>query len=79
MHQTAKDESVPAQDSRKVLTTVFISLLIDLLGFTVILPLFPSLLEFYQKNDKASHVLFSRTVCTSLCFMHQVDVLLWLE
>lgn len=32
--------------------TVFISLLLDLLAFTMILPLLPSLLEHYRINDK---------------------------
>lgn len=30
---------------------VFISLLFDLLAFTMILPLFPSLLDYYKQND----------------------------
>lgn len=30
---------------------VFISLLFDLLAFTMILPLFPSLLDYYKHND----------------------------
>lgn len=30
---------------------VFISLLLDLLAFTMILPLFPSLLDYYKHND----------------------------
>ena len=32
---------------------VFISLLLDLLGFTVILPLFPALLDYYSHNDSS--------------------------
>lgn len=32
---------------------VFFSLLLDLLAFTMILPLLPSLLEYYRLNDKA--------------------------
>lgn len=32
---------------------VFMSLLLDLLAFTMILPLLPSLLEYYRLNDKA--------------------------
>lgn len=36
----------------KIIFSIFVSVLIDLLGFTVILPLFPSLLEFYDKNEK---------------------------
>jgi hypothetical protein len=31
---------------------IFVSLLIDLLAFTMILPLFPSLLDYYRLNDK---------------------------
>jgi len=30
---------------------VFISLLLDLLAFTMILPLFPSLLDYYKQHD----------------------------
>lgn len=30
---------------------VFMSLLLDLLAFTMILPLFPSLLDYYKQND----------------------------
>ena len=41
-------------NSRQIIKVVFISVLIDLLGFTVILPLFPSLLDFYSKNDQVS-------------------------
>lgn len=34
------------------LLVLFLSLLVDLIGFTVILPLIPSLLEYYSKNDQ---------------------------
>lgn len=34
------------------LLVVFVSLLVDLLGFTVILPLMPSLLEYYDRHDQ---------------------------
>nr|XP_014434823.1 major facilitator superfamily domain-containing protein 10 [Pelodiscus sinensis] len=37
--------------SSRVITIVFLALLIDLLGFTLILPLLPSILEYYSKND----------------------------
>ncbi|EMP35550.1 Major facilitator superfamily domain-containing protein 10 [Chelonia mydas] len=37
--------------SGRVITIVFLALLIDLLGFTLILPLLPSILEYYSKND----------------------------
>ncbi|KAA0187579.1 hypothetical protein HAZT_HAZT009541, partial [Hyalella azteca] len=32
---------------------IFISLVLDLLGFTVILPLFPALLDYYSKHDSS--------------------------
>ena len=35
----------------KIILTIFISVLIDLLGFTIILPLFPSLFEYYEKSE----------------------------
>jgi len=38
--------------SDRTVGIVFFSLLIDLLAFTVILPLFPSLLEFYASNKE---------------------------
>lgn len=38
-------------EENKIIFAIFISVLIDLLGFTVILPLFPSLLDYYAKND----------------------------
>ncbi|KAI9098647.1 major facilitator superfamily domain-containing protein [Phlyctochytrium arcticum] len=36
---------------RKTLKTVFCALLIDILAFTIILPLFPRILEHYDKTD----------------------------
>uniref|UniRef100_A0A1B6DG21 Major facilitator superfamily (MFS) profile domain-containing protein n=2 Tax=Clastoptera arizonana TaxID=38151 RepID=A0A1B6DG21_9HEMI len=44
------------QNESKINSTVyvvFISLLLDLLAFTMILPLFPSLLDHYRLNDKS--------------------------
>lgn len=35
----------------KVVLVVFLALLLDLLSFTIILPLFPRLLSFYQQQD----------------------------
>lgn len=34
-----------------IIYIVFVSLLLDLLAFTMILPLLPSLLEYYKNND----------------------------
>ncbi|TPX58234.1 hypothetical protein PhCBS80983_g03269 [Powellomyces hirtus] len=36
---------------RSTLTTVFVALLIDILAFTIILPLYPRILEHYEKVD----------------------------
>uniref|UniRef100_A0A8C8VL57 Major facilitator superfamily domain-containing protein 10 n=1 Tax=Pelusios castaneus TaxID=367368 RepID=A0A8C8VL57_9SAUR len=47
----AKDKSEAEDDSGPVITIVFLALLIDLLGFTLILPLLPSILDYYSKND----------------------------
>ena len=38
--------------SQWTLMVLFLSLVLDLLGFTVILPLIPSLLEYYGRNDQ---------------------------
>ncbi|KAF2764358.1 MFS general substrate transporter [Teratosphaeria nubilosa] len=44
--------AAPAQPERKkVLRVLFISLLLDLISFTFILPLFPQLLEFYRNLE----------------------------
>ena len=45
-----------ASNSHWTLMVVFFSLLIDLLGFTVILPLIPSMLEHYSKTDQVVDV-----------------------
>ncbi|KIW99384.1 uncharacterized protein Z518_11372 [Rhinocladiella mackenziei CBS 650.93] len=44
-------ESVTAQQRKKILRVLFISLLLDLISFTFILPLFPSLLTFYRSLE----------------------------
>ena len=38
----------------KIVAAIFVSVLIDLVGFSVIFPLYPSILDFYQKNDEVS-------------------------
>lgn len=38
--------------SSRMTIVIFVGLLIDLLAFTLILPLFPALLDFYRRNDK---------------------------
>ncbi|CAH2266816.1 jg9431 [Pararge aegeria aegeria] len=43
----------------KVLGLVFVSLLLDLLAFTMILPLLPSLLDYYDKQEGKSNTLYT--------------------
>ncbi|XP_023945949.2 major facilitator superfamily domain-containing protein 10 [Bicyclus anynana] len=43
----------------KVIGMVFISLLLDLLAFTMILPLLPSLLDYYDKQEGKSNTLYA--------------------
>lgn len=47
---------IPVADAvrKKVLRVLFISLLLDLISFTFILPLFPKLLEFYRDHETSS-------------------------
>ena len=49
-----KERNTQALPSDRAVWIVFFSLLVDLLAFTVILPLFPSLLEFYANNKQVS-------------------------
>ena len=53
-HVTAGDKSPApgAPSSHATLAYIFLFLLVDLLGFTVILPLIPSLLEYYDRHDE---------------------------
>ncbi|CBF80938.1 hypothetical protein AN5140.2 [Aspergillus nidulans FGSC A4] len=43
--------AVPAEQRKKILKVLMTSLLLDLISFTFILPLFPSLLSFYRERD----------------------------
>ncbi|KAL2863561.1 putative tetracycline transporter [Aspergillus lucknowensis] len=45
--------AVPADQRKKILKVLMASLLLDLISFTFILPLFPSLLSFYCTQDPA--------------------------
>ncbi|KAI9735127.1 MAG: hypothetical protein M1834_001715 [Cirrosporium novae-zelandiae] len=44
-------EPLPKNERRQILKVLFISLLLDLISFTFILPLFPSLLSFYRTTE----------------------------
>jgi len=61
------------------LVVVFLSLLIDLLGFTVILPLIPSMLEYYSKADQVSTCSFMMMSCCAekVWNITIADFLLW--
>lgn len=39
------------QNYNRVITIVFLALFIDLLGFALILPLFPSILDYYSQTE----------------------------
>ena len=42
------------KEAHKALGVMFISLVIDLLAFTMILPLLPAILDHYGKHDQVS-------------------------
>jgi hypothetical protein len=52
-NRVASPQSVP-----KVTRIVFTALLLDILAFTIILPLFPRLLQFYRDSEHGDQVLF---------------------
>ncbi|KIW68064.1 hypothetical protein PV04_04033 [Phialophora macrospora] len=45
-------ETITPERRKKILRVLFVSLLLDLISFTFILPLFPSLLTFYRSLEK---------------------------
>ncbi|KAJ5710670.1 Major facilitator superfamily domain-containing protein 10 [Penicillium malachiteum] len=52
--------AVAASQRKQVLKVLMISLLLDLISFTFILPLFPSLLSFYRAQDPSPNSLLNR-------------------
>lgn len=48
--------SVKELDQTRIVRVVFIALLIDLFAFTIILPLFPRLLNYYQSQELQNKV-----------------------
>lgn len=54
LHAVSNRMASTDESTRSITKVIFISLLIDLFGFTVILPLFPSILQFYKVNDKGT-------------------------
>ena len=49
--QTSAPSPAP---SRSILRIVFVTLFLDLIGFSIIFPLFPAMLEYYSAQDPAS-------------------------
>ncbi|RKF75059.1 Major facilitator superfamily domain-containing protein 10 [Golovinomyces cichoracearum] len=49
-------ESIDAGTRKRVLKVIFISLLLDLVSFTFILPLFPALLRYYRDLEAPTHL-----------------------
>ncbi|KAK2834875.1 hypothetical protein FQN49_006829 [Arthroderma sp. PD_2] len=52
--------TMPNAQRKKILTVLFTSLLLDLISFTFILPLFPSLIRFYLEKDPSPTSLLNR-------------------
>ncbi|XP_008937630.1 PREDICTED: major facilitator superfamily domain-containing protein 10, partial [Merops nubicus] len=50
------------QNSSRVITIVFLALFIDLLGFALILPLFPSILDYYSQTEDGFYLSLQRGV-----------------
>ncbi|NWU94781.1 MFS10 protein, partial [Upupa epops] len=50
------------QNSSRVITVVFLALFIDLLGFALILPLFPSILDYYSHTKDGFYLSLQRGV-----------------
>ncbi|MBN3322124.1 MFS10 protein, partial [Atractosteus spatula] len=51
MANPEKTNTKAESDSSRVITVVFLALLLDLLGFTLILPLLPSILDHYSQTE----------------------------
>ncbi|KFP75027.1 PREDICTED: major facilitator superfamily domain-containing protein 10 [Apaloderma vittatum] len=52
----------PDQNSSRVITIVFLALFMDLLGFALILPLFPSILDYYSQTEDEFYLSLQRGV-----------------
>lgn len=54
MTSTAAPATVNPAEGRSTLRAVFVTLFLDLVGFSIIFPLFPGMLEFYSAQDPPS-------------------------
>ena len=64
----------PGQANSRATVVVFVGLLLDLLAFTLILPLFPALLDHYKKHDSDTG-LYPYLVIHALKVVHYVPTL----
>uniref|UniRef100_A0A0L8H3N4 Major facilitator superfamily (MFS) profile domain-containing protein n=1 Tax=Octopus bimaculoides TaxID=37653 RepID=A0A0L8H3N4_OCTBM len=48
-----KTSPIRCKQQKHILLVVFVSLIIDLLAFTLLLPLLPSILDYYQQHDRS--------------------------
>ncbi|KAI8848745.1 major facilitator superfamily domain-containing protein [Chytridium lagenaria] len=57
---------IPADEAfvKKSLKTIFVALLLDILAFTIILPLYPRILDHYQKTDGENENSFFYAILT---------------
>lgn len=53
-HSSPENTAPAAPPSRSVLKIVFLTLFVDLIGFSIIFPLFPAMLEYYSAQDPQS-------------------------
>ncbi|KAE8628962.1 hypothetical protein XENTR_v10000302 [Xenopus tropicalis] len=60
--KTAEMQPTANHGSSRVISVVFVTLLIDLLGFTLILPLLPSILEHFSKSDDSLYQTIQHSV-----------------
>ncbi|XP_042238235.1 major facilitator superfamily domain-containing protein 10-like isoform X2 [Homarus americanus] len=70
--EKADSTSVSNKAPSKMQGIVFMSLILDLLGFTVILPLFPALLDYYSKHDTSG--LYSTLLSWVATFQHLIGI-----
>jgi MFS family permease len=54
---TATGTEPLSPQAKNVLRVVFLTLFIDLIGFSIIFPLFPAMLKYYTLNDHSSYLL----------------------
>ncbi|KAJ0177309.1 hypothetical protein K1T71_007318 [Dendrolimus kikuchii] len=61
-------KNIKSNTNTKVIALVFMSLLLDLLAFTMILPLLPSLLDYYNKEEGGGNNLYATSLKTVQAF-----------